>query len=85
MEWVARLTVVGVEMVLFGLAGLWLDARLNVRPLFALVGFAVGIAVGLGHLLLMTAQDQKRDSAKRFSGTKSNQTPSDPSRRKTDE
>ena len=54
-EWVARLTVVGVEMVVFGLGGLWLDKRLRVEPLFTLLGFALGIGVGIFHLLAMTA------------------------------
>jgi hypothetical protein len=58
-EWVARLTVVGIEMVVFGLAGVWLDKRLRVEPLFALIGFAVGISVGIFHLLLMATHGQK--------------------------
>lgn len=60
-EWVARLTVVGIEMVVFGLAGVWLDKRLSVEPLFALIGFAVGIGIAIVHLLAMTARDRKRD------------------------
>jgi hypothetical protein len=62
-EWVARLTVVGIEMVLFGLGGVWLDKRLHVEPLFALLGFAVGISVGIYHLLLMTAQHRKQQKS----------------------
>ncbi len=63
-EWVARLTVVGMEMVVFGLGGVWLDQRLSLAPLFALIGFAVGIGIGIVHLLAMTAQDRKRDRRK---------------------
>jgi F0F1-type ATP synthase assembly protein I len=83
-EWVARLTVVGVEMVLFGFGGVWLDKRLHVEPLFALLGFAVGIGVGIFHLLLMTAQDrkgQKPDSASHEPRAK----PRDAGDRETDE
>jgi F0F1-type ATP synthase assembly protein I len=66
-EWVARLTVVGIEMVVFGLGGIWLDDRLHVKPLFALLGFAVGIGIGIVHLLAMTAADRKKTSPTRKS------------------
>lgn len=59
-EWVARLTVVGMEMVVFGLGGVWLDERLRVKPLFALLGFTLGIGIGIFHLLMMTAPGRKR-------------------------
>jgi F0F1-type ATP synthase assembly protein I len=59
-EWVARLTMVGMEMVVFGLGGLWLDKHWATEPLFALVGFAVGIGIGIVHLLVMTAPGRKK-------------------------
>ena len=66
-EWVARLTAVGVEMVAIGLGGVWLDDKLCaknfcVKPLFALAGFAIGIGIGVFHLLLMTAPSRKKPS-----------------------
>lgn len=94
MEWVGRLTVVGIEMVALGLGGLWLDDKLGVKPLFALVGFAVGIAIGISHLLVMTSQDRKksdaaRDARRKATHTESIQnkadTPNDDSRREFDE
>ena len=85
-EWVARLTVVGMEMVAFGLGGVWLDKRFGMEPLWALLGFGVGIAIGIFHLLAMTAPGRKRnqhaDDSSR--GDKTHR-PNDPSRKETDE
>lgn len=53
LDWVTRITVVAVEMVLPGLAGQWADRRWGTRFL-ALIGFACGIGWGLLHLMLMT-------------------------------
>jgi hypothetical protein len=57
---VARLTLVGLEMVLFGFGGMWLDKRWATEPLYTLVGFAVGIGIGILHLLVMTAPGRKK-------------------------
>ena len=53
MEWVAKITTVGLEMVLPGIGGHYLDAWLGTNYL-SLVGFALGLVVGLWHLLQMT-------------------------------
>jgi hypothetical protein len=45
MEWVAKITTVGLEMVLPGLAGRWLDAQLGTSFL-VLIGFALGLVQG---------------------------------------
>ncbi len=52
-EWVSKITVVALEMVLPGLAGHWLDGRLRTKFL-AMTGFAIGIVCGMWHLLVMT-------------------------------
>jgi hypothetical protein len=86
MEWVARLTVVGVEMVAFGLGGVWLDKRLAIEPLLALVGFAVGIGIGIFHLLVMTSPGRKEDKRAANSSRRDNaQRPADPSDNEVDE
>lgn len=53
MEWVSQITTVVAEMVLPGLAGQWLDNRWGTGFL-ALVGFALGLTVGISHLIAMT-------------------------------
>jgi len=42
---------ISLEMVLPGLAGYWLDLRLDTKVVFMLVGFAVGMFVAMKHLL----------------------------------
>jgi len=53
MEWVAKITTVGLEMALPAIGGGYLDRRLG-TGYWALVGVGVGMSVGLWHLLLMT-------------------------------
>ena len=58
MNWVSKITTVALEMVLPGLAGLWLDNRLGTRFL-TLLGFAVGVPLGMWHLMAMTKSKRK--------------------------
>lgn len=58
MEWVSRITVVGLEMVLPGVAGQWLDQRYGTSFL-ALLGFAIGLTLALWHLIIMTQPKKK--------------------------
>jgi len=53
MEWVSQITTVVAEMVLPGLAGHWLDHRWGTQFL-ALLGFALGLTIGIWHLIAMT-------------------------------
>jgi len=52
-EWVSRITVIALEMVLPGIVGQWLDKRYGLNFL-ALIGFAFGLTAGMWHLLVMT-------------------------------
>ena len=52
-NWVSKITTVALEMVLPGLAGLWLDNQLDTRFL-TLLGFACGVPLGMWHLIAMT-------------------------------
>ena len=62
--WASRLTTVSLEMVLPGLGGYWLDHRFKTVPLFTVLGFACGLALGLWHLLKMTsASTNKADNS----------------------
>ncbi len=58
MQWVARIVVAGLIMVLPGLAGQWLDERLE-TGFIALVGFALGITVAIVYLIAITKPPDK--------------------------
>ena len=53
MNWVSKITTIGLEMVLPGLVGLWLDSQLETGFL-GLLGFALGGPLGIWHLIAMT-------------------------------
>ena len=57
MNWVSKITTVALEMVLPGLAGLWLDNQLGTR-FFTLLGFALGVPLGMWHLIAMTKSNR---------------------------
>jgi uncharacterized protein YqgC (DUF456 family) len=53
LEWVSRIVAVGIEMVLPGLAGHWLDQQWGTSYL-AFCGFVLGLVAGMWHLIAMT-------------------------------
>jgi F0F1-type ATP synthase assembly protein I len=53
MEWVAKITTVGLEMALPAIGGGYLDRRFG-TSFWALVGLVLGVVVGIWHLLQMT-------------------------------
>ena len=58
-QWVSRIIAVSVEMVAPGIGGHWLDRKLGTGFL-ALIGFAIGITLGMLHLLVMTGSFRPR-------------------------
>lgn len=60
--WASRIMTVSIEMVLPGLLGLWIDARLGTKFVFGLIGFAIGMPTAVWHLLRMTSSAD-RDKA----------------------
>ena len=56
-EWVAKITTIAFEFFLPGLAGQWADQRWGTKFL-VLLGFALGLTLGLWHLLKMTKADE---------------------------
>lgn len=60
-NWVARFTTVVLEMVLPGLAGLWLDNQLETQVL-TLLGLGLGVSLGMWHLIALT--QNKRNGIK---------------------
>jgi cyanate permease len=61
-QWASRIMVVALEMVLPGLAGLWLDKKVGTVVLFTLVGFGLGSTGAILHLIQMTRADERRKS-----------------------
>jgi F0F1-type ATP synthase assembly protein I len=59
MEWVAKITTVGLEMALPAIGGGYLDRWLNTNY-WQLVGIVVGMIVGMWHLLQMTRPKANR-------------------------
>ncbi len=49
--WAWRVIAISLEMVIPGLVGYWIDSRLGTKALFVLLGFLLGMAVGVLHLL----------------------------------
>jgi ATP synthase protein I len=68
MEWVTKITTVGLEMVLPAIGGAFLDKRIGTNY-WALIGVVVGMVVGMWHLLQMTRKkDGETGSGKRTRG-----------------
>jgi hypothetical protein len=61
-QWVSRIITVCLEMVLPGLLGVWVDQKLGTRILFTLGGFAVGMTLGIWHLIRMTTSGDQGGS-----------------------
>ncbi len=65
MIWVSRIFAISAEMILPGLLGQWLADRWGI-PFLVLLGFALGISLGLWHLILITrAADRARIEQKK--------------------
>lgn len=60
-EWVAKITTVALEMVLPGIFCLWLDQRWGTSFL-GMIGFVLGVTLGIWHLLQMTPTSKRRRS-----------------------
>jgi uncharacterized protein YqgC (DUF456 family) len=58
MEWVAKITTVGLQMVLPGVAGYYLDKRFG-TSYWAISGFVAGFAVGLWQMIRWTQPPPK--------------------------
>ena len=61
-QWASRIIVVALEMVLPGMAGLWLDNQIGTVVLFMLIGFGMGCTGAVVHLIQMTRVDAARNS-----------------------
>ena len=61
-QWASRIIVVALEMVLPGMAGLWLDKQIGTVVLSMLIGFGFGCTGAVIHLIQMTRADAVRKS-----------------------
>lgn len=61
MTWVARITAVGMMMVLPGLGGQWLDKHLGTGFL-GLSGLTLGVVGGIAYLVSITRVPPKKDN-----------------------
>lgn len=57
--WASRVTTISMQMVLLGLIGYWLDNKLEIRGLFTLLGFSVGMTFGTWQLIRFTRQPER--------------------------
>jgi len=65
MEWVAKITTVGLEMALPAGLGYWLDRKWNTEPWLVTVGALLGFFAGFRHLLqMLKASDNSPTSHK---------------------
>jgi hypothetical protein len=61
LEWVAKVTTVALEMVVPGIVGAWLDKRFG-TTFITLLGLALGVTVGIWHLLVLTRTENGKRS-----------------------
>ena len=74
LEWVSKITAVAIEMVLPGIFGAWLDQRWG-TSFVVLGGFAVGLSVGIWHLLILTGTGNSKRSKRPDSEKTDNEHP----------
>lgn len=55
-QWAWRVIAVALEMVFPGLMGYGLDVWLGTRALFVIIGFVLGMALGVWHLTRIAAE-----------------------------
>ena len=58
-HWASRVITISVGMILPGLFGLWLDQKLGTLVLFALVGFSIGMTLGIYMLLRIAGSGER--------------------------
>ncbi|MFV1965276.1 MAG: hypothetical protein ACC628_07610 [Pirellulaceae bacterium] len=71
LDWVSRIMAVTLVMLLPGLGGHWVDKRLGTEFL-VLVGFALGLTVGVAYLIWMT---QTLNGRRKGDGSKTGPSP----------
>ena len=62
LAWASRVTNISVQMGGLGLIGYWVDNKLEIRGLFTLLGFSLGMTFGTWQLIRFTRQSEHRAS-----------------------
>jgi len=62
MAWTSRVTTISLEMVLPGLAGLWVDQKLGTEPVLLLIGMGLGFTLGIYQLVKLGEAERKKSS-----------------------
>ncbi len=64
--WVSRITTISIQMVLPGVVGYWIDQQLRTKALFTLLGFGLGMGIGMWQLILATRTDENHSNNGEF-------------------
>jgi F0F1-type ATP synthase assembly protein I len=67
-HWATRVMTIALEMVLPGVLGIWLDRRLGTAFVFTLLGFGLGMTVGLWHVIRIGAANPRQPKPDRRNG-----------------
>ena len=60
-EWATNASTVAAEMVVPIVLGAWLDSRLGLKGLFAILGGVIGVSTGIWSLLKMVEPMRRKD------------------------
>ena len=50
-HWATRIMTISLEMVVPGLVGYWLDQKFGTKALLTIIGFVLGMTLGMWHLI----------------------------------
>ena len=60
MAWSSRITTISLEMVVPGLAGLWVDRKIGTEPVLLIVGMVLGFTLGIYQLVKLGEAERKK-------------------------
>ena len=59
--WTSRITTISVLMIAPGIVGYLVDRKLGTKALFTLIGFAIGMALGMWQLVRVAQSSNQKD------------------------
>ncbi len=65
--WTSRITTISVQMIAPGIVGYLVDRKLGTKALFTLIGFAIGMALGMWQLVRV-AQSSNQNNLEQNGG-----------------